>query len=407
MHVIIVGGGIGGLAAATGLRRAGHKVQIFERSSFLREVGAAIHVQPNAARILLHWGFDPRRARLVTARRTMVIPGTSLTSKVGVDCSHFAETYGAPWYLAHRVDLHSELRRLATTLDAPGMPVEIMLRSEVVSFDAENGSVTLSDGSIHRADLVVAADGVHTTAIHQVIGHATPAVSTGSAAFRFLIPTEEIQQDPETAKLLEDGVMRIYVAEGVRRLIWYSCADNTVENFVGLHMDDRNDGQKEDWDLSADVNDVLAQYHDFHPTLLKIIKKATSIKRWPLLYRDPIPTWTRGRLVLIGDAAHPMLPHQGQAGAQAIEDAGALGELFASMPDHPTQDEIRTRLALFEKVRINRASVIQIFSNAGQDEGWKVKERAQQYMPEGAKVPSSPPEFMEHNAMCWRIAGVS
>ncbi|KAK9623706.1 hypothetical protein V6Z94_004612 [Aspergillus fumigatus] len=240
----------------------------------------------------------------------MVVPGTSLTSNVGVDCSHFVETYGAPWYLAHRVDLHTELRRLATTPDGPGFPVETILRSEVVGFDAENGSVTLTDGSVHQADLVVAADGVHTTAIHQVIGHATPAVATGSAAFRFLIPTEDIQGDPETAHLLEDGLMRIYVAEGVRRLIWYSCADNTVENFVGIHLYEHGDGQKEDWNLSADVSDVLAQYHDFHPTLLRIIKKATSIKRWPLLYRDPIPTWSRGRLVLIGDAAHPMLPRR-------------------------------------------------------------------------------------------------
>jgi salicylate hydroxylase len=165
------------------------------------------------------------RARFVTGLRTMVVPGASLTSNVGVDCSHFVKTYGAPWYLAHRVDLHTELRRLATTPDAPGFPVDIILQSEVVGFNAKNGSVTLADGSIHRADLVVAADGVHTTAIHQVIGHATPAVATGSAAFRFLIPTEDIQRDPETAHLWEDGLMRIYVAEGVRRLIWYSCAE--------------------------------------------------------------------------------------------------------------------------------------------------------------------------------------
>ncbi|KAM0108172.1 hypothetical protein ACP6JB_006073 [Aspergillus fumigatus] len=96
----------------------------------------------------------------------------------------------------------------------------------------------------------------------------------------------------------------------------------------------------------------------------------------------------------------PRPPHQGQGGAQAIEDGGALGEIFARMPDHPTLDEIRDRLALFEKVRVHRASVVTILSNAGQDQGWKIKERAQQYMPAGAKIPSSPLEFMEHNFRC-------
>ncbi|KAL2859607.1 putative salicylate hydroxylase [Aspergillus pseudodeflectus] len=398
MNVIIVGGGIAGLSAAIGLRLAGHHVRIFERSSFLREVGAAINVCPNASRILLQWGLDIKRARLVPARRSIVAPGSSLKTLVDVDCSQFPATYGASFFFAHRVDLHSELQRLATA-SGRGSPVEILLRSEVVDYAADQGSVTLSDGSVHRADLIIAADGVHTTAIHQVIGRAVHAVSTGSAAFRFLIPSDVLREDSEIAPLLEDGALRVLVAEDRRRLVWYPCADNTVQNFVGIHADLGKDGlEKEDWDRDATVDDLLAHYHDFHPTIISILKKATSIKRWPLLYRDPIPTWTRGRLVLIGDAAHPMLPHQGQAGAQAIEDAGALSELF-TFPDHTTitQQEIQSRLALFEQVRVNRASAMQVFSNAGQDESWKIKEQAKKYLPEGAEVPSSPAEFMKHN----------
>ncbi|KAL3491074.1 putative salicylate hydroxylase [Aspergillus germanicus] len=398
MNVIIVGGGIAGLSAAIGLRRAGHHVRIFERSSYLREVGAAINVCPNASRILLQWGFDTKRARLVPARRSIVAPGSSLKTLVDVDCTQFPTVYGGSFFFAHRVDLHTELQRLATDT-GPGSPVEISLRSKVVDYAADEGSVTLSDGLVHHADLIVAADGVHTTAIHQVIGHAVPAVSTGSAAFRFLIPSDVLREDCEIAPLLEDGALRVLVAEDRRRLVWYPCADNTVQNFVGIHADLASDGaEKEDWDRDATVDDLLTHYHDFHPTIIAILKKATSIKRWPLLYRDPIPTWTRGRLVLIGDAAHPMLPHQGQAGAQAIEDAGALSELFA-LAEHTTitPQEIQSRLALFEQVRVNRASAMQVFSNAGQDESWKIREQAQRYLPEGAEVPRSPAEFMRHN----------
>jgi salicylate hydroxylase len=161
---------------------------------------------------------------MVTVRRSVVASGSSLKPLVEVDCSQFIQTYVAPWFLAHRVDLHSELRRLATIEGAPGSPVDIFLRAEVVDYDAERGSVALADGSIHHADLIVAADGVHTSAIHEIIGHATPAVPTGSAAFRFLIPTGLLSEDPQTAPLLEDGLMRIFVADDHRRLVWYPCA---------------------------------------------------------------------------------------------------------------------------------------------------------------------------------------
>ncbi|KAL4783604.1 hypothetical protein BJX76DRAFT_357868 [Aspergillus varians] len=406
MKVIIVGAGIAGLAAGIGLRRKGHDVKIFERSTLLREVGAAINVCPNASQVLLQWGFDAQRARMVTARRHLRASGSSLETEAEVDYPDFAQLYGAPWLLAHRVDLHSELRRLATDPTGLGKPVDLVLRAEVVDYDTETGSITLADGSVHHADLLVAADGVHTSAIRHVIGHPTPVATTGWAVFRFLLSTEDLRGDPDIAPLLEDGVMRledglmrIFTAEGsMRRLVWYPCADGNIQNFVAVHQDRRTeDHEREDWDRSADIEDVISHFKDFHPDLLKIIRKATSFKRWPLLYRDPLTIMSKGCLLLIGDAAHPMLPHQGQGGAQAIEDAAALGEIFADIQGDPRQDEIRNRLELFKKVRLRRVSAMQILSNAGQDQAFRIRERAQQYMPQGVSVPADQPEFWDHN----------
>ena len=198
--------------------------QIFKRSSFLHEIGAAINICPNAARVLSHWGFNVELARVVTARQSIVAAGSSLKPLAEVDCSKCDEVYGAPWLLAHRVDLHSELQRLATAQEGPGIPADIVLNSKVVGYDASEGYVTLANGSVHGADLIVAADGVHTSAIHHVNGRATRPVATGSAVFRFLLSTEELPDDPSLEPHFGDGLMRIMAAEGVRRLVWYPCA---------------------------------------------------------------------------------------------------------------------------------------------------------------------------------------
>lgn len=135
LKVIIVGAGIAGFSAAISLRRAGHTVCIYERSSFNNEIGAAIHVPPNASRALLAWGLDPTGAKFVTVKSSFRANAKTLDRfHVGTTESAVPAKYGSPWYFAHRVDLHEELKRLATEENGQGKPAEVHLRSEVVKY---------------------------------------------------------------------------------------------------------------------------------------------------------------------------------------------------------------------------------------------------------------------------------
>jgi 2-polyprenyl-6-methoxyphenol hydroxylase-like FAD-dependent oxidoreductase len=157
---------------------------------------------------------------------------------------------------------------------------------------------------------------------------------------------------------------------------------NEVHNFVAIFKSDEK-VDHEDWQTSVDSSALLSRYADFHPSALAVLRKAKEIKQWPLLFRAPIPTWYKEKLVLIGDAAHPMLPHQGQGGAQAIEDAVALGICLTSC----TPSDLESRLQTFSSIRRTRASVMQIFSNAGQDEPEKIHTEAAKFIP-AEDVPS-------------------
>jgi salicylate hydroxylase len=134
LNVLIVGAGIAGFSAAISCRRAGHIVQIYERSSLNNELGAAIHVCPNASRGLLAWGLDPVKARFVTCNSTFRAHGSTLEKFHETDESYITSKFGAPWYLAHRVDLHEELKRLATQKGGEGRPAEVHLKSEVTKY---------------------------------------------------------------------------------------------------------------------------------------------------------------------------------------------------------------------------------------------------------------------------------
>ncbi|KAI9691331.1 MAG: hypothetical protein M1820_009752 [Bogoriella megaspora] len=351
LKIGIIGAGIAGLAAAVALRHSGHKVE----SEFMR--------------------------------------ANDLETIIANETKGFPERYGAEFYFMHRVDLHNELRRLAEESDGRTEPVKIILSADVVGADPGTGQLVLNDGTKYKKDVIVAADGVHSFLTSKILGTENAAYPTGQSAFRFLIPTEKLLQDPEARLVVQGRPDGIYVVSGSdRRLVWYPCRGGEVMNFVGIHPDEGREHSTEDFTASAPVEELLHVYESFHPSLRAMCRNADDVKLWKLLFRPPIHSFTKDKLVLVGDAAHPMLPHQGQAGAQAIEDGAALGALLSKLK---SIDEIQTRLKAFDEIRRNRASAMQIFSNAGQDQAERIEKEAEKYV-EGP-VPKNPHEFHEWN----------
>ncbi|RAH84256.1 FAD/NAD(P)-binding domain-containing protein, partial [Aspergillus japonicus CBS 114.51] len=265
------------------------------------------------------------------------------------------------WQFAHRVDLHEALKSKATSPEGPGTPVTIHLRSKVVSCDPAAPSLTLADGSVVEGDLVIGADGVHSTLrsiIAQEDGSPHPS---GGSAFRFLIPVAAIDANPATKDLVpRPGEFQLW--DGTyRRLVIYPCRNGTELNFVCLHPDAESQHSTEGWDVSGSQDQLLRIYDEFSPAMKALLAMTDpdSIKLWRLLDRKALRTWVREKACLLGDAAHPFLPHQGQGGAQAIEDGAALAAL---LPLGTGPDVIPHRLQLYMQARYDRATMIQDFS---------------------------------------------
>lgn len=219
--------------------------------------------------------------------------------------------------------------------------------------------VTLADGRMLQGDVVIGADGVHSVTRKFVPGGDVKPFCNGQSAFRFVIPRETAMNDPVTKFLVEEtGTLRMWMGKD-RRVVLYPTSNNTLLNFVCIHPVEESEAQAgNDWDQAGSLDLLLHIFRDFEGALLSLLGMAEpkSIKVWKLLDMATIPTWANNRLALLGDAAHPFLPHQGQGAAIAIEDAVALGVLLGR--DTPNC-EIPERLKLYNEVRHERASKIQ------------------------------------------------
>ncbi|KAL4864247.1 hypothetical protein BDV12DRAFT_205836 [Aspergillus spectabilis] len=363
LKVLIVGAGIGGLTAAIALRNQGHDIQVFEQSQLATETGAAIHLAPNANGLLRRLGIFAEQFGANPMERLTEYSATGELER-SLNLAEPNKKWLHPWLLAHRVDLHNHLKKVSTNPTQTYGPISLQTASRVAKVDAETATVTLENGTQFQGDVVLGADGVHSVTRHAVPGGQLKAECRGKSAFRFLVSKEAAAGDPITAKLVQHhGELSIWYGSD-RRIIMYPTSHNSVLNFVAIHPENESaeDADANDtWGQQGNLDKMLRIFEGFDEAILLLLGKADpqSVKLWKLLDMDVVPQWHHQRLALLGDAAHPFLPHQGQGGGVAIEDAISLAVVLA--PGTPAS-EIPQRLKLYHSIRHERATRIQGFS---------------------------------------------
>jgi salicylate hydroxylase len=344
-RMAIVGGGLAGLAAANALAHFGIEAEVFETAPALGEIGAAVNVAPNATRALVAIGLGEKIAAVANSS-----PGIYTRNMQTGEFIEFndrrknAARYGAPYYTFHRADL---LNALASGLD----PRLIHLGHRLVGLEERSESVVLAfaNGAKVEAEFVIGADGVRSVIRHALYGQDYPTYS-GQMVWRALLNGSEVPRE-----VLEPTGHIQWVGPGCHLLAYYIRGEELV-NIVT--QEDTDKWVEEGWSTRGDPDEMRASFPDPEPRLEKLLSVVTQCSKWGLFTRPLTENWGRGRIQLIGDAAHAMLPNAGQGACQAFEDAYILARCLDGSGDPIVAFE------KFRRIRIPRVHAVQRLSLA-------------------------------------------
>ena len=314
---LIVGGGIGGLAAALACSRAGAEVGLFERSPEFSEVGAGVQLGPNVVKILHGWGLKDAMARVASFPERLQVRCAQSGAELGVLRlgAVALERYGSPYVTIHRADLHALLLHAVEQTQ-----VRLQLGSSVAGFEQDEAGVTLKfgDGTLAHAGLLVGADGLWSQVRRQLLGDVAP-MATGHLAYRAMVPQSSLPQHLRSQQITAWLGPKLHVVQ-------YPVRGGEWLNVVAI-VHGRTQGDPQNWDHSANAADLRGYMaHTFAP-LQALIGAVDHWRLWGLNIRPPMQSaaeQAQGRVALLGDAAHPMVPYLAQGAGMAIEDAHVL-----------------------------------------------------------------------------------
>ncbi len=343
-NIGIVGAGIAGLATALALLKHGHQVSVFEKSAELGEVGAGLQLSGNATRVLSSLGVldDVRRVGFLPQGLKMSHWETGATIARFSQNSHVGSG-DDPYIHIHRADLHGILLAAVIKI-APG---SIVTDAEVVSVKSseKNATIRFSDQEEKSFDWVIGADGIHSIVRPIATSTINPSRFTGSVAWRGLIPIASLKEKPEP-------LTHLVMGPGGHVVFYYVSGGEAV-NYVAVI--ERTDWEKESWTEKGSIAEMLRDFEGWDVGVQRLLEKSNPEKsyRWALHDRDPLLSWSDGRCIILGDAAHPMLPFLAQGAAMGIEDAQALVHCFDNVP----ADEVGE---MFFQLRGKRTARVQL-----------------------------------------------
>ena len=336
--IVIVGGGIGGLFLANALIAQGLKVSVYEQAPALGEVGAGVYITPNCVRQLQRVGVGPAvekwGAKVGNKSHYFHHDGSLIADVQVTDTAGWNATYGM-----HRADLVDMLAK-----NLPAGVVHTGHRCTGYERRGQTARVTFNNNEAAEGDVVVGADGIHSV-LRQYVHPDSRPVFSGTVTYRGVVAVELVPEWPEESWLM-------WLGKGKHFLVYPVRAGKLI-NFVGFVP--ANEEMKESWSAAGDPELLRHEFADWDLKIGYLLGHVQTTFRTALFDRDPLPSWTKGRLTLLGDAAHAMLPHLGQGANQSIEDGMALATILANTD----RSSVLAGLLLYERLRRERTAKVQ------------------------------------------------